>query len=839
MSGRAVALVFGILCLTCVQAADSGLARQQAAAALQRGDLASAESALRAALKDHPSDAETLSLLAYTLDIGKRFTEADPFHRRAVALAPRSVPILGRYANHLLMSGDEAGAAKAFQQVVAIDPSDYYANLQLAQMALKVKDAPHAREALRDLDHVPQKQREAPEIAVQRLLALDWSGDKEAADLLFARLSSKTESDAKLSASIGWTLAHAADYDRAETFLTHALAADPSNFQVLYDLGAVACYAGHYERAREVLESAVRQQPENVDVLYSLAFVYSALKQPEPALRLAARAAKLAPKRADVERLVAVTTGELQANDDSAAAWDRYMTLAPNDDTGRRERGFARIHLRQFETGIADLEWYIARHPDDPAGYYELGLAQSTNDPTKGLGSLDRALQLKPDFLEARAARGALHYLQGNAEAAVPDLEAAVAAAPENGLILDRLGEAYRSLDRLNDAVRVLRKAAALAPDEATIQLHLANALAEAGDTNESEVLMDRYRERRPTQAPRDLMRYLSLTPEQQRADYRARVEKAVRDNPGDANAQLHYLKLSLEDGQMEQAAATARVIAAMKAGAAVFADAGRALLAARQYPAANTLLEQAAAADRSAGLELDLSIAAFHTAGTAEGLRLLARVPESRRNADYYLAFGQMLDASGKTGDAVAALDRAILLAPGRSELYWQAMIFQSKDGHTTEALRLLDTAEKALPRDPEFPLLRATLLESAGRTKDAEGLLDLVQRRWPEGAPVWAARGIILAAHGQFDEARRALHNAVSLGAHSPEVWSCLADATLRSAPDRIADAEAAIAEALKLAPDDPGLKAFAGSVRKGDMHAETPDPTRLFRTRPPQEW
>src|SRR5207249_1091603 len=291
-----------------------------------------------------------------------------------------------------------------------------------------------------------------------------------------------------------------------------------------------------------------------------------------------------------VQRLIAVTAGELRANEDSAAAWDRYAALAPNDDTARRERGFARIHLRQFETGMADLEWYIARHPDDAVGHYELGLAQSTSDPTKGLASLDKALELKPDFVAARSARGALNYVQGKPEAAVPDLESAAAGEPANGMILDRLGQAYRALDRLTDAIRVLRRAAELAPGESTIQLHLGSALAEAGQNDEAEVLMDRYRHMRPTQAPRGLMNYLSLSPEQQRADYRARVEKAVHDNPRDANAQLHYLKLSLEESQMDQAAATARVIAGMQPGAAALADAGRALLEARQYSPAKEL---------------------------------------------------------------------------------------------------------------------------------------------------------------------------------------------------------------------------------------------------------
>jgi tetratricopeptide (TPR) repeat protein len=303
-----------------------------------------------------------------------------------------------------------------------------------------------------------------------------------------------------------------------------------------------------------LLETAVRQQPEHPDALYSLAFVYNALQQPEPALRLLAQAARLAPKRTDVLRLIAVTTGELSADEDSAAAWDRYLKLVPNDDTARRERGFARTQIREFESGIADLEWYIARHPEDPIGYYQLGMAQSNSDPTKGIESLNKALVLKPGFTAARAARGALYYVQGNPEAAVPDLEAAAAGEPSNGLILDRLGQAYRALDRLEDAIRALRRAAELAPGESTVVLHLASALAEAGRDAESEILMGRYRQMRPPQAPKDLMRYLSLTPEQQRADYRVRVEKAVQEHPEDAIAPGHCWTLSLKEGRLDEA---------------------------------------------------------------------------------------------------------------------------------------------------------------------------------------------------------------------------------------------------------------------------------------------
>jgi Flp pilus assembly protein TadD len=103
-------------------------------AALKRGDLPAAESKLRAEIEAHPDDVEALSFLGVALDEEKKFAEADSFHRRA--LAPRSNSILDKYASHLLVTDDEAGARKTFLNALTLDSADGFANLQLAQMAL-------------------------------------------------------------------------------------------------------------------------------------------------------------------------------------------------------------------------------------------------------------------------------------------------------------------------------------------------------------------------------------------------------------------------------------------------------------------------------------------------------------------------------------------------------------------------------------------------------------------------------------------------------------------------------------------------------------------------------
>ena len=827
-------------------AADSPEFRD-AVAALQRGDLPTAEQKILAELKLHPTEAEALSLLGAVFDNQKKFEEAGQNHKLAMANSPNSAGILNNYGNHLLFTGNPQGAREIFLRAVALEPGDDYANVQLAQLALK---ANHGQEALGYLDHLPAQQLETPSVAVFRLIALDQVGNRTEAGLVFDRLAAATENNPQMSTALGRTLAQAGQFDQAETFLTHALAADPANFGLLNQLGLIASHAGHNERAREVFEKALRQQPQNVDVLYSLAFVYNALKQSEAAVRLLAQAARLAPRRADIQRLLAITAGDIQAYDDSVAAWDRYVALAPDDDTGRRERGFARAHIKQ-PNGITDLEWYAERHPNDATGLWELGVAQGVDDPEKALATLDKAVAIEPDFVEARSARGALNYQQGRAEAALSDLEFAASKQPNNPLVLDRLGQTYLLVDRVADALRVLRRAAELSPDNAKTQLHVANALGAAGQTEESHKFMQRYKELGggANVMARGVMDYLSLTPEQQHADYRARVEKGIKEHPDDVAMQVLYLKLSIGDGQPDREDAAARQILALKPGPTVLADAGRALLGANRYALAKEMLERAETAAPDTDLGLEMAIADFHTDGPSAGLARLDRVPEPKRGGDYYRTKAQILNAAAMPNDAIIAMRMALKAEPTRPDLYWEAAATMTANHRTDEALQLLDQAARSLPQEVEIPVMQAAVLELAGKTGDAEKLLTDAQHRWPEVPSVWAAQGVISLAHLHNDLARKDLETAVALGAHSPEVYYALAESSLRAGPEHLDAAESAIGQALKIAPDDAALRTLASKIKNaGASHTAgdvtgLPDesglPAKLFLARPPNEW
>lgn len=636
------------------------------------------------------------------------------------------------------------------------------ADFQAALAALQHGDAVTAEQKARaELTNHPDE----PEASALLGVALRRQQKSAEADSVFERLATSTANDAKLSAAIGIQIAQAGEFAAAETFLTHALAPDPANFALQYQLGVVAMRAGHNERAKEVLEQALRTQPHNADVLYALAYVDHALHQNEAAVRLLSEASRLAPQRADVQKLLGMSTSDLLAYEDSAAAWDRYMKLEPNDDAGRRERGFAKTNVKQAE-GIADLEWFVSRHPNDATGLFELGVAQGARDPDQAIATLTKALNLRPDFADAHAARGALEYQQNNADAALADLEFAASKEPNSALVLDHLGQTYLLLDRAKDAARVLLRAAELAPSDAKTQLHAANALAQTGDKEQSKIYMSRYKQLGGVAAvpAHGVLEFLNQTPEEQHADYRARIEKAIAEHPDDAAMQVNYLKLSIADGQVPQAMAAARKILALKPGAILLTDAGRAMLAAHQYPIAKDLLEQAAASEGATGLDLDLATALFHTTGAAAGLQQLDKVPAPARGGDYYALRAEMLPPA----DAVGAMKQAIQAEPQRTDLYWQAAALMVKNRRTADALQLLSGA--GVPDNAQIAAMHALLLDLSGKTPDARKLLSDARRRWPESAPVWLAQASIEAARGLAAEAKKSGTTAAQLGAHGP---------------------------------------------------------------------
>lgn len=794
-----------------------------AIAAFNKGDLATAETAVRAALSSQPDSVQALTLFGTILDSEKKFSEAEDVYRHALRLAPRSPSILNNYANHQVEVGDVAGARASYLKVLAADPSHANANLQLAAMAIQHKNG---AEALTYLQHLKPEERALPQAQLLAIQAQYLAGRATEAHADLDRLNSAH--DPALAFTAGLSLASIGEYAEAENQFSRVLESAPTNFDVLYNLGLAAYHAHQFERARDAFASALVQRPGDIDTLYNLAGVHIALNERDKALSFLAEAAKADPSRADVQLSIAETSNDLGYVADALQAYDRYLKLVPNDTSAQRERGFMLAASGDIPGGIAVLKSYLQKRPNDPKALYEIGIAEALSDPATAAQHLNEAIRLQPDFVPARLGRGTLNMTQGKPSLALPDLEFAAAHTPDNSTILDRLGETYMALNRPLDAVKVLRQAANLSPTQAHVLLHLGRALAQAGRTQESHDVLAQFRSLPPEQGPPSagIVDYLALPPDRLQAHYAAEVRRQIQQNPTDPNLVLRYVRILLEEHNLQSAEEQAMALLAMHPPAPLAADSGHVLIASGEYEAASKLLQYALPSLPASASQprVDLALALLHTAGPAAASAALKTIPETQASGDYYTAQAQVLEAAGDYDGALSAYRNAVHASPDRTEFYQQACLFLARHNRPADAVALLAASDPAVTDTPELLLLKSAMLAAAHQIDKAEEMLQQLQRRWPEWGPSYLTYGILLESESRADLAKKQLETAISLGSATAQAYTYLARATLDATPDKTESAAKSIEKALALAPEDPLVQATAGRVyvaeRKYDL-------------------
>src|SRR5581483_3585389 len=268
----------------------------------------------------------------------------------------------------------------------------------------------------------------------------------------------------------------------------------------------------------------------------------------------------------------------------------------------------------------------------------------------------------------------------------LPDLESSAAHYPDNAQVLDRLGEAYLTLDRAQDAVTVLRKASAIAPNNSRILMHLSRALTKAGLNEEARNTLARFRLIGPTSGNLiplpGYVEFLGLSKEQQYSRYEDELRKRMGADPADLELKVRYLSFLVQQEKFREAATFAAGLTAENMPAPLAAQAGHALVRAGEYAAAKPFLEKSAATLRSPEAQLDFAIALKHTSGPKATLDYLAQLPEAAHSGDYYLLQADALEQSGVTDAALAAVQKALTSSAGRADLCLRAALFLASHG-------------------------------------------------------------------------------------------------------------------------------------------------------------
>lgn len=258
---------------------------------------------------------------------------------------------------------------------------------------------------------------------------------------------------AEMYHGIGVALARERNPEMALMFLRVGVTLDPRADVIAMVLGQFLDDAGRHEAANALYDAVPSGSP----------------MKPTAVVRMAENIDSMGNRTEAIRRLRNIST----ANPDQPEA---FSVLG---DTLRADKQYgeaAKIYSRVIDMVEGD-------QPGDWRYYYVRGIAYERNKEwPKAEADFKRALELRPDQPQVLNYLGYSWVDQGsNLVEALAMIEKAVAAAPNDGYIIDSLGWAYYRLGRYDEAVETLERAVMLKPNDPEINDHLGDAYWHAG----------------------------------------------------------------------------------------------------------------------------------------------------------------------------------------------------------------------------------------------------------------------------------------------------------------------------------------------------------------------
>jgi len=271
-------------------------------------------------------------------------------------------------------------------------------------------------------------------------------------------------SKARKELDAGVAAAANGDADAAEGHFKSALKRDPSAYPALYDLGVLADRAGDEKTALDYYQKALRVLPDYEPAARGIATVYLRRGQAQQAVAVVEPLANANRPNLDLQALYAEVLVEAKRFDEAWMAARRALKC--DERFVPALIALIKASQAQGRDELADSILEQALEVDDRvAELHFLEGERLKNEPGQlrdAMAAYERAVQLRPDYAEARMALGIQQLASGNYQGALVHFQAAERLVPTLPAVHVNLGDAYRATQQWSAAQTAYRQALAL-----------------------------------------------------------------------------------------------------------------------------------------------------------------------------------------------------------------------------------------------------------------------------------------------------------------------------------------------------------------------------------------
>ncbi|MCP5084116.1 MAG: tetratricopeptide repeat protein [Alphaproteobacteria bacterium] len=428
------------------QGPDAVRARKALAVMLAAGRSDEAAALLAEVLLESPGEPDALQLRATMALQQGRQDQAINDLRTVLREYPDRLAAQRMLGQAHALNGELALAQDAFEQAIAMAPTDPAAYLQLSELRVRTGDNDGALLVLEGLlEKVPDSAVAQQAIARIQFSRRDW----DALDQTAHRIQQSRPEHSLGYYLNGVVAQRKGDHVNAVKMFEKALDISPKAVEVLLGLARSHLAAGDLDQAEQRVRQVLKENPNNVTALHLLGSVQVVAGQIDAARATFDEAIRFHSSSPLAYGLLAQLEEQQGNLERTTAILERGA--AETERNGILLFQLAGVHERSgdYDGAIKAYEEVLTRHPQADVVANNLAVLLATGK--EGVADLDRALELAGRFAESDVAEyldtlGWVRYLRGEYQAALPLLTRAVEKNAGLGDLQYHLGMVYISL---------------------------------------------------------------------------------------------------------------------------------------------------------------------------------------------------------------------------------------------------------------------------------------------------------------------------------------------------------------------------------------------------------
>ena len=747
---------------------------------LSRNDAPAAIIQLKNVLKDRPDSAKARLLLAQALQATGDIAGAETEFRKAQDLGAAPDEVVPQLAQALLL-GKQFGKITTDYALLQLAGAPAQASLKttvaIAWLRQGQEDKFRASidEALKaKADHVPAL------IELVRASAQRGNIDEALAGLdKIPRQSSGADEAHKLRGDL--LLYGKRDMDAAMVAYREALQVNPSYLEGQAAVVQLLLLQGKTEAAAEALQRLAKAAPGKPQTLYLQAMLAYAKNDLKAAQEHAQKLVSLTPENFRALELAGMTELRLGANVQAEALLAKALQLEAGLPMARRGLVTAYVRQGRLDKAMSALPVDVERNDRDPGMMALAGQVYMLHgDVERAQRYFARASNLDPKDPAKRTSLAVSRLASGQGDAALGELQSI--AASDDGVVADMaLINALLQERKVDQALKAIDALEKKRPADVMPVFLRGRALLLKRDVVGARKAMERVLEIDPNYFPAVGVLAVLDNADKRPDDARARLEAAIKRQPGNVQAHLALVELRQANGadKTELATLLRKVVEA-----APSSPLPRLLLAEHHL--------------RHSEPKDALVVAQQAVSALPDNVQLLD-------------VLGRAQSANGEHNQAQASFNRMAALQPQSSLPFLRMASANLIAGDRDAASQNLRKALEIEPKSLEAQQGQVSLAMAAQKPGDALAISRAVQKQRPKEQVGYMLEGEIHAAGKAWDKAADAFRAGLKQVA-SPELAVRLHDVLLSAAKKPEADRWAA--EWSRTQPKDAAFPFYLGN-------------------------